>query len=217
MPETPRPTAVPDSCDAPGADHVVERAAAGDVDGIADALAAAFADYAWTRWIVDARDHTARLRRLQELTAGRVGVPYGEVWVARCPAAGGAVVGAVVGLRPDRPVPAGVWEEMAPEEEQLMGSRAAAAEEAEAATAHLRPKGPLVDVATIGVHPGHWRRGLATRLLRPVVDVARELGTPAYLETSSPGNVALYERNGFEVIGEATVPGGGPRVWAMRA
>jgi branched-chain amino acid transport system substrate-binding protein len=74
---------------------VVERAGAGDLDGIADALAAAFSDYAWTRWIVDARDHTARLRRLQELTAGRVGLPYGEVWVARCPAAGGAVVGAV--------------------------------------------------------------------------------------------------------------------------
>jgi GNAT superfamily N-acetyltransferase len=213
---------VADSCDVPGADHVVERAAAADVAGIADALAAAFSDYAWTRWIVDARDHTARLRRLQELTAGRVGVPFGEVWVARCPAAGGsvgdarAVVGAVVGLRPDRPVPAGVWEQMAPEEEQLMGSRAAAANEAEAATRHLRPRGPLVDVAAIGVHPSHWRRGLATRLLRPVLDLAHELGAPAYLETSSTANVALYERNGFEVIGEATVPGGGPRVWAMR-
>ncbi len=86
-----------------------------------------------------------------------------------------------------------------------------------AATAHLQPDGPLVTVATIGVHPSHWRRGLATRLLRPVLDVARELGAPAYLETSSTGNVALYERSGFRIIGEAAVPGGGPRVWAMQA
>lgn len=108
VPETPRPAAVPDSLDAPGADHVVERAGAGDIDGIAGALAAAFSGYACSR------------------------------------------------------------------------------------------------------------RGQASRLLRPVVDVARELGTPAYLATSSLGNVALYERNGFEVIGEAAVPGRGTRVWAMR-
>jgi len=234
VPENAVPHTVVPRCPVPGADHVVERASAGDLDGIADALAAAFSDYAWTRWIVDHRDHTARLRRLQELTAGRVGLPHGEVWVARCPgqhggethegdpgargtgAIGGTVVGALVALHPDRKVPISVWRDMAPEEEELMGDRAEAAAEAEQAASHLRPPGRLVDVATIGVHPSHWRLGLATRLLRPALDLAGELGAAAYLETSSAGNVVLYERNGFTVIGEASVPGGGPHVWAMR-
>ena len=54
------------------------------------------------------------------------------------------------------------------------------------------------------------------RLLPPVLDVACSWGRRARLETSSTGNVALYERSGFRVIGEAVVPGGGPRVWAMQ-
>ncbi|WP_020113554.1 hypothetical protein [Salinispora oceanensis] len=43
---------------------------------------------------------------------------------------------------------------------------------------------------------------------------------PAFLlatvETSASANLRFYRRCGFEVTGEVTVPGGGPRVWAMR-
>ena len=74
---------------------------------------------------------------------------------------------------------------------------------------------PRVDTGTA---PLRGRAGAepTARLRRPVLDVARKLGAPAYLETSSTGNVALYERSGFRVIGETVVPGGGARVWAMQ-
>jgi endonuclease YncB( thermonuclease family) len=68
---------------------------------------------------------------------------------------------------------------------------------------HGTPEGPR------GAEP-------TARLRRPVLDVARKLAAPAHLETSSTGNVALYERSGFRVIGETVVPGGGARVWAMQ-
>ena len=38
-----------------------------DVDRAAEVLGLAFADYAWTRWVVDGRDHVARITDLQRL------------------------------------------------------------------------------------------------------------------------------------------------------
>jgi ribosomal protein S18 acetylase RimI-like enzyme len=42
-----------------------------------------------------------------------------------------------------------------------------------------------------------------------------EAGMPAYLEASNPTNVALYERQGFEVRGSFKLPGDGPEVFRM--
>jgi hypothetical protein len=38
---------------------------------------------------------------------------------------------------------------------------------------------------------------------------------PAYLESSKEINVPLYERNGFKVTEQMTVPNGGPPIWLM--
>jgi hypothetical protein len=39
-------------------------------------------------------------------------------------------------------------------------------------------------------------------------------GLPAYLEASAPRNRALYERHGFEVVGEIQA-GDSPPLWPM--
>lgn len=204
-----------DRCGRPAAEHPIEPASVADVAGAVAALRTAFDDYAWTRWIVPADDHEGRLTGLFEITVSRIGLGHGDVRVARCPLLGGTVVGASVVLRPDRPVPDAVWAEVAPVEQRLLGDRLGVADEAEAACAPLRPAVPHVTVATVGVRPDHQGRGIATALIQSAFDIARALGVPVYLETSSESNVALYRRLGFEVIGQVRVAQDGPFVWAM--
>jgi GNAT superfamily N-acetyltransferase len=203
------------SCRLPAEAHRTGRATVDDVPGAAAALAEAFLDYPWTRWVVDAADHRARLEGLLGSTVSAVGMPYGDVWVVRC-GVKGSVVAAAVALRPDRPVPDTVWARLAAAESELLGDRLGAAEEADRLTAGWRPAEPHLMVATLGVRPDHQRRGLASALVAHLVDTADELGVLAYLETSTEANVALYRGFGFAVSDYAEIPDGGPPVWAMR-
>jgi ribosomal protein S18 acetylase RimI-like enzyme len=54
----------------------------------------------------------------------------------------------------------------------------------------------------IGVDPAHQGEGIGSALLRHALAQVDEKGLPAYLEASSPANVPLYQRHGFEVLGE---------------
>ena len=163
-----------------------------------------------------AEQHEERLGALFPLTVSDVALPHGDVWVARGPEPEATVVGGVVVLRPDRPVPAHVWDTVGRAEAQILGDRLEVANQAEAACSVHRPTGPHLNVATMGVHPAHRRRGIARDLLQPVLALADRLQVPSYLETSSEANVALSRQAGFRVSGEVEVPGGGPYVWAMR-
>lgn len=79
-------------------------------------------------------------------------------------------------------------------------------------------------------HPGerdHWYLlGLATRrdrqgqglggqLLRFGLERADAQRMPAYLESSNPRNISLYERNGFRITKRLDLPAGAPPVTAM--
>ncbi|MDF0530103.1 GNAT family N-acetyltransferase [Tsukamurella sp. 8F] len=69
----------------------------------------------------------------------------------------------------------------------------------------LRPAEPHWYLSTLGaVTPG---RGIGTALLRHGLD---RVEGPAYLESSNPRNLPLYERFGFEVTGEVSIAGSPP-------
>jgi ribosomal protein S18 acetylase RimI-like enzyme len=57
----------------------------------------------------------------------------------------------------------------------------------------------------IGIHPSHQRRGYGAALLRHGLTLCDEQGVPAYLESSNPENIPLYQRHGFEVLGTIQV------------
>jgi hypothetical protein len=40
---------------------------------------------------------------------------------------------------------------------------------------------------------------------------------PAFLETSKPDNLPLYEHLGFRVYAAGDAPHGGPHIWFMRS
>jgi ribosomal protein S18 acetylase RimI-like enzyme len=67
------------------------------------------------------------------------------------------------------------------------------------------PQEPFWYLTVIGVDPNAQGRGLGGALMRHSVDRCDEEGALAYLESSNPRNVSLYERHGFEKIGEIQI------------
>jgi ribosomal protein S18 acetylase RimI-like enzyme len=63
------------------------------------------------------------------------------------------------------------------------------------------PQEPHWHLPLIGVDPAHQRRGYGSALLRHALRKCDEQRALAYLEATSPDNVALYERHGFTVVG----------------
>ena len=54
---------------------------ADDLDRAAEVLGLAFGDYAWTRWVVDGRDHLHRVTMLDRLFLQHFALPYGNACV----------------------------------------------------------------------------------------------------------------------------------------
>ncbi len=193
------------------ADDAVREATEDDLPRLAETLAGAFADYAWTGWIVDPSDHPRRLRELYSIYLG-VALRFGRVWTTADASAGAAWTwtghGAAIGAYMER---AGLDVRVA----ELAGDRAGAAAQADAALEPLRPAEAHWRLEAVGVVPAHQGQGLGTRVLTPGLEVCDAGGATAALETSARGNVRLYERLGFRVQAELQIPDG-PHVWHMR-
>jgi len=65
---------------------------------------------------------------------------------------------------------------------------------------HRIIKRPHFYLELLGVHPDHQGRGFSSRLLRPVLARADDMGRSCYLETESAENIAIYEHFGFKVV-----------------
>jgi GNAT superfamily N-acetyltransferase len=66
----------------------------------------------------------------------------------------------------------------------------------------------------IGVDPSNQGQGLGAALLEHALSKCDEASLPAYLESSNPANIPLYERHGFSVLGTIQV-GSSPSVFPM--
>jgi ribosomal protein S18 acetylase RimI-like enzyme len=77
------------------------------------------------------------------------------------------------------------------------------------------PHTPHWYLAFVGTRPEGRGRGLASALVTVVTDRCDAEGVPAYLESSNPANVPLYERHGFSVTGEVSIVDGPtiPLMW----
>lgn len=129
------------------------------VEAAAEVLAEAFDGYSWTAWTVRADRHRERLANLFAETVATVGLPYGDVWAALD--ADGRPQAVAVWLRPDRPVPDEVWNDVAAENAASAGDRYSAMLAAEAACAPLRSAEPAFLLATVGVRPASQGGGSA--------------------------------------------------------
>jgi ribosomal protein S18 acetylase RimI-like enzyme len=76
------------------------------------------------------------------------------------------------------------------------------------------PKEPHTQLVVIGVAAEARGQGIASRLLQSALAIHDADGIATYLETSQERNLPLYERHGFRVRDELTIPNG-PKVWFM--
>ncbi|GLH96628.1 GNAT family N-acetyltransferase [Phytohabitans aurantiacus] len=75
------------------------------------------------------------------------------------------------------------------------------------------PTTPFWYLGVLGTHPDHAGQGWGRLVMAEGLRRAAADGLPAILETSNPGNVELYRRAGWQVIGTAESP---LPIWIMQ-
>ncbi len=88
-------------------------------------------------------------------------------------------------------------------------------EQAQEVMAKNHPREPHYYLHAIGARPSCQGMGLGSALIKQVIRRCDEEAMPAYLESSSPLNIPLYERHGFEVQEEVPIGEGGPPLALM--
>jgi ribosomal protein S18 acetylase RimI-like enzyme len=181
-----------------------------DVDTAAATLARAFADDPVLLWLLPDAE---RMPRLFATLLRHVHLRSGGTQLATDDA--GRLCGVAVwdppGYRPTtlqalRSIPALI---------AAMGRRAAYGQSLEATFERVRPKQPHWYLAHLGTEPDQQGRGVGSRLLRSRLETCDAERVPAYLESSKQANVPYYERFGFVVREQVTLPMDGPDCWTM--
>ncbi|MFI4974221.1 MAG: GNAT family N-acetyltransferase [Caulobacterales bacterium] len=96
---------------------------------------------------------------------------------------------------------------VAADKQQVLG-------EVVAGMSKFHPHEPHWYLAMIGVDPSRQGQGLGSAILKESLKRCDADGIIAYLESSNPKNVPLYERHGFEVMG-LIQPGDFPPLYPM--
>jgi ribosomal protein S18 acetylase RimI-like enzyme len=76
------------------------------------------------------------------------------------------------------------------------------------ATQEQHPSEPLWYLGVIATVPSSQGKGLGGALLEQSLAVVDRANQPAYLESTNPRNISLYQRHGFETIGLIELPDG---------
>ena len=80
----------------------------------------------------------------------------------------------------------------------------------------LHPEEPHWYLAIVGVDSAHQGKGLGAQLMRSALARCDEEGLIAYLESSNPANISLYERHGFRIVDEIQIDDAPPIVPMLR-
>ncbi|WP_218005228.1 GNAT family N-acetyltransferase [Actinomadura macra] len=194
---------------------MIRVAADADVAAMAAVLGRAFDDDPVWRWILPGGpSRSRRLANLFGLAMRRVHMPLGA---SEATGRDTAVEAAALWDPP------GHWHVSTGRQMRLLvpllgvlGTRVPAALRALGAIEKHHPHEPHWYLSMLGTDPPAQGNGLGGALLRSRLDRCDAEGVPAYLESSKERNVPYYERFGFRVTRELTLPGrGGPPVWLM--
>jgi GNAT superfamily N-acetyltransferase len=145
-------------------------------------------------------------------TFHRAALPEGWIWVV----GDGRVDGMAMWVPPDPLDRYGaVMTAIDEDVSELMGERKPRYDGFWAWIDEHRPDGPHWYLEHVAVDPERRGVGLGRALIEHGLRAADADGAPAWLVTSKPGNVPLYERFGFSVDAAEDAPEGGPHLWFM--
>jgi GNAT superfamily N-acetyltransferase len=191
----------------------LRRATADDVVQLAHVLASAFNDDPAFEWLLpNERKRPAGLRRYFEMELRAVGLARGSVWT------NDELTGAAISTGPGKwRVPPRALALNGPAFTRAFGVRLPRAATLLTRVESRHVRGPHHYFAAIGVAPAQQGHGVGRGLMAPTLELCDRAGLPAYLEASSERNAALYERLGFELIGELRYGGSQPLRLMLRA
>jgi ribosomal protein S18 acetylase RimI-like enzyme len=184
----------------------VRVAGADEHEAVLDALMLAFASDPCLRYLLSTPQALLAGFRPFATGMGGASLAAGTAWLAAD--ADAAAMWLPPGVESDREAMfavAGQW--IRPERAETIGAVGEA-------MAGYHPEEPHWYLAMIGVDPSRQGRGLGSAVLKESLRRVDESGLPAYLESSNPKNVPLYERFGFEVMGHVA-PGDFPGLHPM--
>lgn len=178
------------------------RATQDQLPAVVDVMSGAFFADRTFRWIVPDDQQRRRCGHFFYEAVVEAFWRNGEIWVA------GAGKGAALWLPPGVSlVPPADAEAHTARLLATAGDAASVARMAEvfaALDAH-HPTQPCWYLNFMGIDPAAQGQGLGSALLASVLGQADRDGMPAYLEASSPQSRKLYERHGYQTIGELIV------------
>lgn len=175
-------------------------------------LARAFHDDPVFRWMLPAEgSRDRRLRRYFVTGLRHESLRHGTVELA---CADGSVAGAAVWFPP------GTWSgtevSALPGYLRAFGRRLGTAAQFQSVAVRAHPREqPHWYLAVIGVDPARQGSGVGAALLRSRLRRCDQDGLAAYLESSNPDNMALYQHFGFDVTGTLGLREGAPVVSTM--
>lgn len=193
-------------------DVQVRKATNADLRPLTSALARAFDDDPLVNWMAAQDERRARrVRYAMDLSLRKLSMPYGEVYTTD-QTHGGALW-----------APPGRWKMGILQQLLLLPQmlkitslrRMNTVMSGINALERRHPAVPHYYLFVLGVDTQFQGQSIGSQLMRPVLERCDRDHVPAYLESSKEKNVPLYERNGFKVTEEFTVPNGGPPMWLM--
>jgi RimJ/RimL family protein N-acetyltransferase len=194
----------------------VRKADATEVPALSVALTQAFMGEPVTEWMMPQRiRRRARREQLYRVELQSYILPQ-EGLVTTADDRNGSPVGACLTLPPGHwEMPKSVNGRTALRFFRSYGLKLPRAIRTQRVMAEHHPTEPHYYVRWVGIRPGLRGQGLGSALMRPTLDRCDVERLPAYIEASSEGSAALYERLGFVHQGMLTLPEGGPPIWPM--
>jgi ribosomal protein S18 acetylase RimI-like enzyme len=185
---------------------LVKSASTADEPSVIDVVVLAFSADPAARWTWrDPHQYFAYFPRFVKAFGGKA-FAHGSAYTVEDYA--GAALWLPPGVEPDEDTMAALLESSVPE--HTLSDVSGVLEQ----MGRFHPNEPHWYLPLMGVDPMQQGRGIGSALMQHALAACDRDGALAYLESSNPRNVPLYERHGFELLGTIQV-GTSPTVFPM--